>query len=472
MNSKIDKSWILFLAAAIIFLTIKTNAAGYAISDENTYYKMGQLVADGQVPYKDFFFAHTPLQVYLYAAIFKAFGFNLLLLKMLSAVATVITAAIIFAIAKEKLNAQAAIAAAAIFLFSYGTLLFSNFPTGAELSLPFATAGFHFFLKKKFFLAGALIGLATATYQLSALALAVLATATIFLAKDKKGLMQLTLGFLAAVAATVSIFLVLAKGEFISQTILYHIQKPSEGTDKAALLLRILKTNALLFITAAIAILTKQRAKTTVAFSAAIAAAYIAIFPLAKASFNYYAIYALPFLAVLSAHGINSTTHFLSEKARLTKAMSLLVVAAIVLTGSFFSIQQFAGYNAQDFPEAEEIAEFAKKNSTPEQTIFGDDSTVPLISLLSGREIALNHADSNVMRYRAGQPPLESTLQQLEEKVRKGELKLVILRRIDAGRGTYDFGIGTERKFLEFVDEKCKLTATFGQHHVYDCLKT
>ena len=111
-TKSIDKSWLLFAAAAMLFLAIKINAADYSISDENTYYKMGQLVSEGQVPYKDFFFAHWPLQVYLYAAVFKLFGFNLLVLKMISAIAMVVTAAFVFAIAKEKVNSKAAAGAA------------------------------------------------------------------------------------------------------------------------------------------------------------------------------------------------------------------------------------------------------------------------------------------------------------------------------------------------------------------------
>ncbi|MBI2143300.1 hypothetical protein HYU20_03080, partial [Candidatus Woesearchaeota archaeon] len=48
-ETKFDKSWLLFIAAAAVFLAIKAAAADYSVSDENTYYKMGQLVASGQV---------------------------------------------------------------------------------------------------------------------------------------------------------------------------------------------------------------------------------------------------------------------------------------------------------------------------------------------------------------------------------------------------------------------------------------
>ncbi len=471
-NIKLDRYWLLFLVAAAIFLALKAANAGYSVSDENTYYKMGQLVAAGQVPYRDFFFAHTPLQVYLYAAVFEVFGFNLLLLKLLSAVAVIVTAAFVFAIVKEKLNSATAMAAAAIFMFSYGTLLFSNFPTGAELAVPFVVAAFYFFQRKRFLLAGLLMGFAAMTYQLSAIAFAVLAAIAALVLRDRRAATRLGLGFFAVAGSVSAIFLIAAKGEFLRQTLLYHLQKPSEGADKAALLLRILKTNALLFIAAAIALIGRERAKTTVAIPAALAAAYIAIFPLAKTAFNYYIIYALPFLAIMAAYGINSVYSLFAGKLKLTRVMSLIAVAAIIFASAFMAGRQFAGYHSQDFPEAEEISAYVRSNSVPSQTIFGDDSTVPLLSLLSGREIALNHADNNAMRYKAGQPTLESALQQLEEKIKSRELKLIVLRRIETSKGTYDFGIGTERQFVKFLGDKCGLAAQFGQHRIYDCLKT
>ncbi len=469
---KIDKNWQLFAVIAVIFLVLKINATDYSISDENTYYKMGQLIAEGQTPYKDFFFAHTPLQVYMYAAAFKIFGFNLLLLKMLSAVAMVVTAAFVFAIAKENVNPKAAAGAAILFLFSYGTLLFSNFPTGAELAVPLVMAGFYFFQGRRFLLAGVVMGLAAITYQLSALALAILVAAAILVIRDKKAAAKLLIGFALVVGITALIFIIAAKGEFLKQTVLYHLQKPAESVNKSAIFLRILKTNALIFIVAAIALLTGNRARTTVAIAAATAVAYIALFPLLKTAFNYYLIFALPFLALMAAYGMESIYNAMVQRVKLTRQAAAVILSAIVLLSGLVAARQFSSYDSQDFPNAEEISAYVKENSLPNQTIFGDDSTVPLISILSGREIALNHADSNVMRYKAGQPNLEELLKGLDGEIKSRELKFIILRRIEASRGTYDFGIGTERQFIDFLAEKCKLAAQAGQHKVYDCMKT
>lgn len=468
---KFDKSWLIFIAAAAVFLAIKISAADYSISDENTYYKMGQLVAHGQVPYKDFFFAHTPLQVYVYGAVFGLFGFSLLLLKMISALSMTAAAAFIFLIAKERLNARIAAAASALFLFSYGTLLFSNFPTGAELAIPFVTAAFYFFLKKRHFITGIFIGIAAGTYQLSALAAAAFIAAAL-IGRDRKAAIRMLAGFGAAMAAIALPFLLVAKWEFGRQTLLYHFQKPGEEISKGAILLRIVKTNALLFILAALAIISKSRAKTAALLSTATASVYLAAFLLMKAAFNYYLLYVLPFFAILAGYGISSAYSFLSEKAKLTRGMATAAIAVAVLASAAVATMQFAAYNVQDFPEAGEVSAYVRDNSLASQTIFGDDSTVPLISLLSGREIALNYADNNAMRYKSGESSISATTERLEGEIGKKRLKFILLRRVKAAAGTFDFGIGTEKEFAAFVDAKCSLAKEAGQMHVYDCLKT
>ena len=140
-------SWVVFAAAAVVFLLVKMGAVGYSASDENTYYKMGELVARGETPYVDFFFAHPPLQIYAYAAVFRFFGFNLGILKFLSAAAAVIAAFFVFLVLNERSD-FAAIFGTLLFFFTHSVLLFTSFPTGTEFAMMFSAAGFYCFYKK------------------------------------------------------------------------------------------------------------------------------------------------------------------------------------------------------------------------------------------------------------------------------------------------------------------------------------
>src|SRR3989338_1073644 len=256
-----DRSWLLFAAAAIIFLALKANSAGYSISDENTYYKSGQLVSAGQLPYKDFFFAHLPLQIYAYAAVFKLFGFSIWLLKMLSALAMVVAAGFVFATAREKTSSNIAAVAATLFLFSYGTLLFSNFPTGAEFGTAFVAGSFYFFMKGKNATAGELAGMGAVAYQLSAIAFFVM-VAIVVMKKERKAALRLLAGFAATLGIISLPFLLAAKWEFIRQTVLYHFQKPAEAVDKAGVFLRVIEKNWPLFVLAAVGALRRKAART------------------------------------------------------------------------------------------------------------------------------------------------------------------------------------------------------------------
>ncbi len=259
------------------------------------------------------------------------------------------------------------------------------------------------------------------------------------------------------------------------------MNKPAENVDKAAIFFRIIKTNWLLFAAAATAIISRYRAKISALLPLAVAAAYIAAFPLMKSAFNYYLLYAFPFLAIAGGYGLLAAYEVLAGRLKLRQELAAAAMAAIVILGGFSAVRQFNSYDFQDFPIANDVAAYVRENSLEGQAIFGDDSTVPLISLLSGREIALNYVDNNAMRYVSGATDLDATLQHLQEAISKKGLKLVLLRRIEVQKGAYvDFGIGTEDKFMGFVKNNCELAKEFQYswrdlpqiYDVYDCLKT
>ena len=60
--------------AALIFLVFSAIALkGLFVAqpgDENVYYYMGKMVSEVYVPYRDFFYAHPPLQFYIMSPIF------------------------------------------------------------------------------------------------------------------------------------------------------------------------------------------------------------------------------------------------------------------------------------------------------------------------------------------------------------------------------------------------------------------
>ncbi len=459
-------SWLLFAAIAAVFLLIKVNAAGYAVSDENIYFKMGQEVSQGELPYKDFFYAHPPLQAYIYALVFKFAGFDFFVLKILSAIAVVIAAFFVFKLLEEKSEA-AAVLASALFLLSYGTMLFTNFPTGIEFAMAFVMAGYYLSMKDKHYLSGVLFGLGALSHLLALVAVAVMAASLVL--RSPRGFLRFAIAF-AIVFGTVNIILaVISGGSFLAQVYKYHLLKPSDAVDKAAVFLRVVKTNALLFAAAALGLLSWKIARMSVIVPVAMAAAYAALITVSKTAFNYYALMAFPFLAILGGKGVND----LMTRFNIRKTVGFGTVAAVIAASAYLSYANFAAYDFQSFENANEVADYVRNNSGSSQTIFGDDSTVPLISLLSGREIALNAVDNNNLRYRSGATDTEETIKELEGS----SLKFFIVRKLELDTGTLTYGVAFMEEFKQFLDKNCEKAKVFSEewkglqkvYEIYDC---
>jgi len=63
------------------FALLKLYSLNFVKGDEHMYFYMSLLVSKGKWPYRDFFFSHPPLQLYLVGALYKLFGYSLALSK-------------------------------------------------------------------------------------------------------------------------------------------------------------------------------------------------------------------------------------------------------------------------------------------------------------------------------------------------------------------------------------------------------
>ncbi len=460
-------SWVVFATAAVLFLAIKMSAVGYSASDENTYYKMGELVARGQTPYVDFFFAHPPLQVYSYAAVFKFFGFNLGILKFLSAAAAVIAAFFVFLVLNERSD-FAAIFGTLLFFFTHATMLFTGFPTGTEFAMMFSAAGFYFFYKKTGLVSGILFGLG-ALAGLLALVPAVIC-AIWLLPRDFDEFKRFVAGFAAVFGVVSLVFIIVSKGSYIAQVFAYNLLKPSGVIDTGAVLSRMLYKNWLLLAAAATVVFAGWKPRFSVLVPATIVGAYAAAFVSMKAVFDYYSLAAVPFLAILAGEGLVGAV----ELSRLRKVYAYGAIFAVIAAFGFANYFGSGGNGAYDFEDAREVASFVRDNSAANETVFGEDATAPLISLLSGREIALNFVDSNDLRFRSGLEDPDDVVRQLKES----DLRFFLVRKLDFGNNVkMAYGVATLNQFSNFLNEDCEVARKFEtpwngmvkEYYVYDC---
>lgn len=120
-------------AGAILasFAILKAYALAPALSDENIYFYMCRRIAEGALPYRDFFFAHPPLHLLPGTLAVAIFGFSLPVAKAVPALAAALAGLAVYR-AGRRGGALAGLLAAALFLFAYDMLRASSHYTGAS----------------------------------------------------------------------------------------------------------------------------------------------------------------------------------------------------------------------------------------------------------------------------------------------------------------------------------------------------
>jgi hypothetical protein len=116
-----------------------------------------------------------------------------------------------------------------------------------------------------------------------------------------------------------------------------------------------------------------------------------------KGVFNYYLMMILPALSAMAACALMGAAEGMG---RVRKAVFLSFAVALSVFSHYSEYKSsVAAYKVDRIDSA---VSFIASSSRPEGTIFGDDYSTPLISLLSGRRIALDMADTNPNRFQSG----------------------------------------------------------------------
>ncbi len=221
-----------------VWLLAKSNGMRYSATDEGVYFYAAKAWADGIWPYHDFFFSHPPLHIAFPALVFAIAGFSFTIAKALSVVAAGIAGVFVWRIGRRRLDPISGVIALVLFLFAAEVMKSSTNLTGINLTTMWATAGLWAALRRRSFLAGALLGAAAATGVYAVgyfLSLTVLALFAPNLGHDKgapmidrvmgQSAVQLLLGFLVVFGATNLVFYLLAGESYVDGVYRYHFLK-------------------------------------------------------------------------------------------------------------------------------------------------------------------------------------------------------------------------------------------------------
>ena len=458
MDNKGKLEYAIPIIIAIIFLLIvHKGLASVQPGDENVYYYMAKLIGEGKVPYKDFFYAHPPLQIYILALVYGIAGFNVLLLKMVPLISALITAYFIFKISQAKFGYHEGVLALILFLFSYGVMFNSVFSFGIMTATMFLVIGFYFSsVKDNYIIAGIFFGLAGLTRLLALIPIAVFLAAALL--SNRKSFIKLLSSFLAVFLFVNLLIIAVAGSQYIDSVYRYHFLKaPSIGSNFSEYF-DILKLNWILFASAALLIFAKERKK--VVIFALMAVVYLAAILLLKRLFGFYFIAAFPFLAIVGGYSLANVyrnVHF-GKKLKVLFAIAFALIFIWNLTSDTTFLWK-VGYIG--FDRGNDIVGFVSSNSAPHSMIFGDDSAAPLVALMTGRSIAHEVVDTNNQVFASGLVNLKSTLDRI-----KDENVLFIARS--------NQGISAFPEVTEFLNNDCQFLSQFhdkneGDYLVYRC---
>lgn len=415
--------WLFLLLVAGGYLWAKTYALHYVPGgDENTYYYMARLMASGKLFYRDFFFAHPPLQLLLLTAVYLGFGFNLLALKLTAFLPPLLGAAVLYHQFRRRNQPLAGGFFLLILLFNYEFLKITSHPFGLNLTIFFLMLSLYYFIDRKPFPAGLMWGLASLT-GFYALPWGLIPIGYYLIRGERRaGWFTFPAGFLLIFGSVSGVCLLLWGLSYLEPVFLYHLIKPRGRELVSDIYIQVMRRNFPIFFLPFLYLWAKKSPVRNAVLAAGLL--YLIFLASLNPLFTQYFMLPLPFLAWISAGSLASLLKRISSRSRF-----ILITAISVLLLCGFSADNIRRYLRHErgtgFVTARPIVDFIRNNSVPGDLIFGHVTTAPLLALLTERDIALDLVDTNFMRFRSGLTDLEEVLERLKREKR---LKFVITR--------------------------------------------
>ena len=396
------------------------NLGGYLMNDdEGTYLYDAWRVSLGDVPYRDFFVAQTPLSLGFAAVLFKIFGPTVWGARALSYLFILGTASLIYLASRKffKFNKELSLLAAGLFLFTKHVYFLGRMfmPDGPMLFL--STVALYFALKAEqaapqkarwpAFLFGAFAGLAALAKLNAVLLPAGYALFLLFLLikkAEKRGALLRkafvpALGFLLTFGLFYGLMLIFIPGAY-QATLGFHLAKEKAAISELVLLpfTRLVQfvgnhNYGLIPVAVAgmfLAPLFKDRKRTLLFF---VTLAVLAQVFLPGNFYLRYIIFALVPLALFFGDGVVGIGSRAKVKIIVLPAAAVLILLCL---GPTFSLKKLRAYDR----DTRTLAAVVQNNTSAGDYVFGDD---PGINFLARRPCPPRLVDVSGAMTRSGQ---------------------------------------------------------------------
>jgi hypothetical protein len=337
-----------------LFLLVRTFFVTPVFSDEVIYINMAKAVAKGLLPYKDFFYAHPPLQLFLHAFLFKLLGFDFLIPKLFVLFLNFFSLILICLISQKVFKDKTCLASI-FFLFFPVFLLFADQANGCWESLFFLLISFIFLVEENNLLFSLFF---TFSVFFRYFSLAFLPFFLFYLKLKRRSIKPI---FFSIILIFVTFFLIYSifGFEFLKDTILYHFAKvsPSQALKEQYLTIGFF-TSFLSLINLYFGI--KLKNKFLILFAVYPLLYDLSItFLLGQVIYHYY-IFSLPFVFIALGFSFSKGKFFIAK---------ILIISVLVFSvlGNVTSIKYY--FNKENFMVFENVSIFFKGKSGK---IFGD----------------------------------------------------------------------------------------------------
>ena len=244
---------------------------------------------------------------------------------------------------------------------------------------------------------------------------------------------------------------------YITQVYKFHLLKSSQRGENLREYIDIIKLNWILFSSSLLFFFLKE--KKQISIFAIISVVYLIFLMTLKNIFGFYFMVVFPFLAILGGYSI---VNILPTKRFLVlPKIFLWIILAIFAWNLASDILFLEKVGFRGFERGNDLSDFIKSKSVKGALLFGDESVVPLLALMSNKRIALDSVDTNNQVFISGIKNLKEVLSLLKGK---GVIFVIRSRR----------GISYFTEVKEFVNTNCEFLSSFhdkieGEYIVYGC---
>lgn len=423
----------LVCVAAIVtnWVLLRTIGLHPSRSDDSIYFYLATRMAEGAVPYRDFFFAHPPLHLVVPAALFKVTGFSLVLARALPAALQTLAAVLLYVTVRPYSRALGVVTLA-LHLNAYRVLMGATDLTGANLICVALAAALWASSRERAGLAGLFAALSLGVGLYSAAGVLALA-----LAQSQHRCFWL--GFAGGLAAwALPAWLVGGQG-FIDGVVGYHLARHAGGGSlpmKEALSLFAFHPLHVVAALVSLGLLIRRWHDRTAHVAKVGLVAALLFFLEWVALRRVHGYYMVPQVMCLSLAAAWAVWRVIRRPAVVTVAVLSLAPFAVAwwpseagerVTLTWHAPPYFAGLTRALYfsPERElgtlqpgwrhyvwnksrtvstaaEMAAFLRENTRADETLSGASTLAPLLALLSGRRLAADEADTNSQRFSTG----------------------------------------------------------------------